>query len=70
MSAPIMLKALASFLNITPEEIAANFEQIRGQVLSGVAAIERIDARLLRIEERLGLEALAENEGQSDGKEN
>jgi signal transduction histidine kinase len=74
MSAPIMLKALASFLNVTPEEITANFEQLRGTALNGVELLERIDARLSAIEQKLGIESVVETapqlERQTDGQEN
>lgn len=71
MNPGIMLKALASFLNVTPEEITANFEQIRATATHGVQLLETIDARLSRIEEKLGLDPLpgepAKLERQIDG---
>lgn len=74
MNPSIMLKAVASFLNVTPEEITANFEQLRGTALNGVELLERIDARLSAIEQKLGIESVVETapqlERQTDGQEN
>lgn len=85
MNPTLMLKAAASFLGITPEEITGNFEQMRGAALNGVDLLERIDARLSAIEQKLGIEitteipatepvleysTATETERQTDGKEN
>jgi len=67
-----MLKAVASFLNVTPEEITQNFEQLRNTAVNGVQMLESIDARLCAIEHALGINAaveipVAQLESQTDG---
>lgn len=57
MSPTIMLKAIAGFLNVSPEEITENIEQFRHTAMNGVALLEQIDARLKRIEDKLDIPA-------------
>lgn len=59
----IMLKVLADFLKVTPDDITKQFEQMRDLASNGVNSLEQINARLARIERALNIE-------QIDGQDN
>jgi hypothetical protein len=56
-----MLKAMCAALGVTPEQIMENFEQFQKLALSGIATIEKVEQRLDRIEQHLGIVPIAES---------
>lgn len=49
----LMLKMAADFLKITPEEIKENYERTIALVQKGIEALDDINSRLTRIEDKL-----------------
>jgi hypothetical protein len=52
----MMIKMVADMAGIKPEDITAAFEQFQTLAATGVETLERLDARLARIEKHLGIE--------------
>lgn len=70
----IMLKMLADMAGVSPEQITENIADFQRVATEGLDTLQRIDARLAAIEQKLGIEQTIENnaletERQDNGEE-